>query len=72
MTLLQRITLSLGAVLAAQPALAQQPLCQNSPENPTAILGLLGAAVTGYPYARDRLRQVLARRKGMDVHADET
>ena len=40
----------------AAPAMALQTLCLNSPENPTAILGLLGAAAGGYPWLRQRLK----------------
>jgi len=47
----------------AAPALALQPLCGPSPENPTAILGLLGAGVAGYPYLRTRTRDWMARRR---------
>ena len=38
---------------SAPPAMALQPLCNNSPENPTVILALLGAAAAG----GQRLRQ---------------
>jgi len=45
------IFIGLGAF--ALPALALQPLCTASPENPTVILALLGAAAAG----GQRLRQ---------------
>ena len=51
----------------AAPAYALQGLCSNSPENPTAILGLLGAAAASYPYARERARRLLARRRDTET-----
>jgi hypothetical protein len=60
--------LLLGAYAA--PALALQGLCVISPENPTAILGLLGAGAAGYPYLRQRLKDRAGRRRGRDVGAD--
>ena len=63
-----RAIAALLALAYAAPALALQPLCTtNSPENPTAILGLLGAGVAGYPYLRQRAKDWAARRRGRGV-----
>lgn len=51
------------ALLIAMPAQALQPICVNSPENPSVILGLLGAAAAAYPVARARLGRWLRRRQ---------
>ena len=45
------------------PAQALQGLCSNSPENPTAILGLLCAGAAGYPYLRGRARSLFKRKE---------
>ena len=59
------VTLALLLGAYAAPTLALQGLCTtNSPENPTAILGLLGAGVAGYPYLRQRAKDWAARRRG--------
>ncbi len=50
----------------ATPALALQPLCQASPENPTVILGLLGAGAASVPWLRHRARTWLGRKSGRD------
>ncbi len=48
-----RISSAVGVVVIlgcySVPAQALQTLCTNSPENPTAILGLLCAGAAGYP-----------------------
>jgi XrtJ-associated TM-motif-TM protein len=44
-------------LLVAMPAQALQGLCDHSPENPTAILGLLSGAAAAYPVVRARLGQ---------------
>ena len=56
-------TLMLGALLLAPDAWALQPVCVNSPENPTLVLGLVGAAAAGYPLLRDKARGLLRRRR---------
>jgi hypothetical protein len=49
--------------LAVAPlAVAGQGLCQNSPELPSAILGLVGGAAAAYPVMRERARSLLKRR----------
>ncbi|MFI4978957.1 MAG: PExPT-CTERM protein [Nevskiales bacterium] len=50
------------ALLLAPDAFALQTLCQNSPENPTVVLGLIGAAAAGYPVARERARTFFKRK----------
>ena len=50
----------------AVPALALQQLCTSSPENPTLILGLLGAGAAGVPYLRHRARTWLGRKSRRD------
>jgi len=50
----------------AAPALATQTLCTSSPENPTLVLGLLGAAAAGVPYLGHRARTWLGRKSGRD------
>ena len=62
------IVLLLGGYAA--PALALQTLCTSSPENPTAVLGLLGAGVAGYPYLRARAKAWFSRRRGRDIRSD--
>jgi hypothetical protein len=55
--------LALCALLLLAPdAFALQSLCQNSPENPTVVLGLIGAAAAAYPMARERARSFFKRR----------
>ncbi len=54
----------------ALPAQALQIVCSNSPENPTAILGLLCAAAAGYPYVRGRARVLFSRKSRRDKPAD--
>ena len=46
----------------ATPALALQGLCSHSPENPTAILGLLAAGAASLPYVKRRARSWLGRK----------
>lgn len=36
--------------------------CVNSPENPTAVLGMLGGAVAGYPWLKAKVAERLRRR----------
>lgn len=48
----------------AAPALALQQLCTSSPENPTAILGLLGAGAASVPWLRHRARTWFGRKSG--------
>lgn len=60
---------AIAALLAtgyATPALALQTLCNTSPENPTLILGLLGAGAASLPYLRHRARSWLDRRSQPD------
>ncbi len=57
-------------LLFAPDASALQGLCDHSPENPTAVLGLLSAAAAGYPYARSRLRALLKRKGSAPVLGD--
>jgi hypothetical protein len=52
------------ALLLAPDAFATQGLCVNSPENPTVVLGLLGAAAAGYPMVRERARGLFKRIRG--------
>jgi XrtJ-associated TM-motif-TM protein len=56
-----RFGLSMGVVLAAMavPAVAQSGNvgCKNSPENPTAILALVGSAGGALVAVRSRLRR---------------
>jgi len=54
--------MGLCALLLAPDVFAYQPLCSNSPENPTLILGLLGGAAASYPVLRDRARSWLKRK----------
>ena len=56
--------LSLGALLLAPDVFATQGLCVNSPENPTVVLGLVGAAAAGYPLLRERARGLYQRVRG--------
>ena len=61
----QALRVSCAAVfslLLATPAFALQSLCSNSPENPTVILSLLGAAAAGYPWLRQRGRDLFKRK----------
>jgi XrtJ-associated TM-motif-TM protein len=52
-----RLTL-LAATVLCLPILAHaQNGCVNSPENPTALLGLIGAAACAVPALRARLRR---------------
>jgi len=48
------------------PAQALQQLCNISPENPTAILGLLCAGAAGYPYLRGRAKDFFKRKARRD------
>jgi XrtJ-associated TM-motif-TM protein len=48
--------LVVGVVVCATPALAQNG-CVNSPENPTAILALVGASSGVFVALRGRLRR---------------
>jgi hypothetical protein len=52
---------ALGALLLAPDVFALQPICIHSPENPTVVLGLLGAAAAAYPVARERARELIGR-----------
>jgi XrtJ-associated TM-motif-TM protein len=52
----------LNALLLASPAWALQGLCSNSPENPSLILGLIGAAAAGYPALSARVRHFIRRK----------
>ena len=61
---------ALCALLLAPDAFALQGLCVNSPENPTVLLGLLGAAAAGYPMLRDRARSYFKRKDSADKHED--
>lgn len=54
----------------ATSAQALQSLCNNSPENPSVVLGLLGAAAAGYPYALGRAKAFLKRKTRRDQPAD--
>ena len=62
-----RISSAVGVVIIlgcySVPAQALQILCNNSPENPTAILGLLCAGAAGYPYLRGRAKSLFKRRE---------
>ena len=60
------------ALLLSPDALALQSLCQNSPENPTVVLGLIGAAAAGYPLLRDRIRALFKRNSGTVRQEDRT
>lgn len=55
---------ALGALLLAPDVFALQPICVNSPENPTVVLGLIGAAAAGYPLVRERARGLFRRVRG--------
>ena len=57
---------ALSALLLAPDAFATQGLCVNSPENPTVVLGLIGAAAAGYPVVRERARGLYKRIRGTD------
>jgi XrtJ-associated TM-motif-TM protein len=61
-TQLARFAVALTA-LAATPAFALGG-CADSPENPTWILGLLGAAAAGAPWLRGKLSEWKRRRGG--------
>ena len=52
----------LVALLFASPAWALQGLCSHSPENPTVVLGLIGAAAAGYPALSARIRHFIKRK----------
>ena len=43
-------------IVAATAARAQDGGCVDSPENPTAVLALVGAAAFGIDYLRNRFR----------------
>jgi XrtJ-associated TM-motif-TM protein len=53
----------LGLFLLAAFPLHAQTGCVNSPENPTAILGLIGAAGACYIPLKKKLISILARRQ---------
>lgn len=58
------VFMSLCALLLAPGVFATQGLCVNSPENPTVVLGLVGAAAASYPLLRERARGLLKRMRG--------
>lgn len=51
------LPVALVMMAAAAPVLAQDGGCVDSPENPTAILALIGAAAVGVDYLRNRFRK---------------
>jgi XrtJ-associated TM-motif-TM protein len=53
----------LGLFLLAAFPLHAQTGCTDSPENPTAILGLIGAAGAFYRPLKKKLTSILARRQ---------
>ncbi len=55
--------LLLSAFLFASPLFAQGGGCVNSPENPTAVLGLVGIAGASLPALRARWRRRKVTRK---------
>ena len=60
------VTTALSALLLAPDVFATQGLCVNSPENPTVVLGLIGAAAAGYPLVRERAGGLYKRIRGTD------
>ena len=66
-----RYALPCSLLLLAPDALALQQLCTQSPENPTVVLGLLGSAVAGYPYVREKLRTRFKRKDGAATRKDQ-
>ena len=69
-----RISSAVGVVVVlgcySVSAQALEILCSNSPENPTAILGLLCAGAAGYPYLRGRARSFFKRKERHDKLPD--
>jgi XrtJ-associated TM-motif-TM protein len=51
-----RIAFVLAVVFAAVPVYADAGGCVNSPELPTALLGVVGFAGAGFTYVRQRAR----------------
>jgi hypothetical protein len=48
-----------GVLLCTSTALAQNGCDQFSPENPTLVLGLIGAGVASFPVVRSRLKRYI-------------
>jgi XrtJ-associated TM-motif-TM protein len=65
--LLCKVVAGVGLLVAAGVAYAQGGGCDDSPENPTVVLGLLGAASAGVPWLRARWT---SRRRDTERSAD--
>jgi len=52
-----------GLFLCTSTAFAQNSCDQFSPENPTLVLGLIGAGVASFPVVRSRLKRYVTQAK---------
>ena len=64
-----KVILVIGLAMMAVPAMAQTGGCTVSPENPTIVLGLLGAAAAGLPWIRAKIAST--RRSHRERSVDE-
>jgi XrtJ-associated TM-motif-TM protein len=56
-----RASVLVGLAVLAPSVFAQTQGCADSPENPTAILGLLGIGAAGVPWLRGQLSRLRNR-----------